>query len=162
MLSGIVGDRADPDIADRLHRIEHVGRVEILSVAPADMARKRLRGVTDAGTECAIAIPREASLVDGAVLLLESRRAIIVRSKDQRWLRLRPMSPAAALELGYHAGNLHWRVRFDGADLLVAIEVPVARYLARIATLTDRGLVVAGDLAGETLRSDASSADAAA
>jgi len=46
---------------------------------------------------------------------------------------VRPAAAAAALRLGYHAGNLHWRVRFDGADLMVALEGPEARYRDRLA-----------------------------
>ena len=38
-------------------------------------------------------------------------------------------------KLGYHAGNLHWRVRFAGEALLVALEAPMDDYLARLAGL---------------------------
>jgi urease accessory protein len=54
-----------------------------------------------------------------------------------------PQSAAAALELGYHAGNLHWRIRFDHDALLVAIEGPVEQYKNRIAPLLNSGRVVA-------------------
>ena len=46
----------------------------------------------------------------GAILVLDESRAIIVRSETERWLRLEPRSIADAIELGYQAGNLHWRV----------------------------------------------------
>jgi urease accessory protein len=136
-LTTILGSRVDPAVADRLHHIGHHGRVEVLALGAEDAARKRLRATTDAGTECAIALPRDLALFDGAVLLIEDSRAIVVRFNQQRWLPLVPQSAAAALELGYHAGNLHWRVRFDGARLLVAIEGPVESYKARIASLLE-------------------------
>jgi urease accessory protein len=50
------------------------------------------------------------------------------------------------LELGYHAGNLHWRVRFDGGDLLVALDGPRESYIARLEDLMADGKVeVVGD-----------------
>lgn len=145
LLTEIVGHRDEPGIHDRLHAVEHAGRVETLALSVADMARRRVRGVTDAGTDCAIAIARDTSLADGAVLLLEPDRAIVVRAEVERWLRLVPRSAPDAVQLGYQAGNLHWRVRFEGADLLVALEGPVERYIARVRHLIDAGGVsVAG------------------
>ena len=95
-------------------------------------------------------MPRELALGDGAVLLLEADRAVIVRLGQQHWLRLRARSSAAALELGYQAGNLHWKVRFEAGDLLVAQDGPAAPYLARLAPLLEAGEVevVATDAAG--------------
>jgi urease accessory protein len=140
-LTTILGSRADPHVAERLHQIGHHGAVEVLSLSAEDAARKRLRATTREGTDCAIALPREMSLFDGAVLLLEDLRAIVVHFNQQSWLRLVPQSAAAALELGYHAGNLHWRVRFEGAVLLVAIEGSVESYKVRIASLIEGGQV---------------------
>ena len=130
-LERIIGDRAEPDLAHRLHHLAHDGRLETIAVPVADLPRRRFRAVTDQGTECAVALPRETPLFDGAVLLLEDARAIVVKVGEQAWLRLRP-APGFALELGYLAGNLHWRVRFADGLLLVAVDVPRERYLARI------------------------------
>lgn len=141
LLTEIVGHRDEPAIHHRLHAVEHLGGVETLSLPAADMARRRVRGVTDAGTDCAIAIARDRNLTDGAVLLLEADRAIVVRAEIERWLRLVPRSAGDAIQLGYQAGNLHWRVRFSGADLLVALEGPAERYLARVRPLVEAGRV---------------------
>jgi urease accessory protein len=143
-LTTILGSRVDPGLSDRLHHIGHHGTVEVLPLSAEDAARKRLRATTTAGTDCAIALPRDMALFDGAVLLLDDRRAIVVQFNRQSWLRLVPQSAAAALELGYHAGNLHWRVRFDGDALLVALEGAAESYKARIASLIARGQVSAG------------------
>lgn len=128
----VIGSRAEPDIAAKLHDLESRGAVDALALSPADMARRRLRAQTRGGTDVAIALPRTQSLFDGAVLLLESGRAIVVRADAQRWLRLTPRAITDAVELGYQAGNLRWRVRFAGESLLVALEAPAADYLARI------------------------------
>lgn len=130
-LERILGDRAEPDLAHRLHHLAHAGRLETLSVATSDLPRRRFRARTDQGTECAVALPRDTGLFDGAVLLLDDERAIVVKVGEQEWLRLRPAS-GFALELGYLAGNLHWRVRFADDLLLVAIDLPEAHYLDRI------------------------------
>jgi len=141
-LETIVGSRLDPEIAARLHELDHRGAVEVLLLETKDATRKRLRVATGHGTDCAIALPREETLFDGAVLLLDEQRAIVVRFNQQRWLRLVPQTAAAALELGYHAGNLHWRIRFDHNVLLVAIEGPIEQYKDRIAPLLASGGVV--------------------
>ena len=69
------------------------------------------------------------------MLLLEDHRAIVVRVATERWLRLEPRSIADAVELGYHVGNLHWRVRFGGEVLLVALEGRPEDYTARLENL---------------------------
>ena len=131
-LTGIVGMASDSGLGEALHDLAHEDRVETIILDRRDMLRKRLRTVTDKGTDCAIALPRTTGLDDGAVLLLESDRAIVVRARVETWLYLKPADTAAALELGYHAGNLHWRVAFRGPLLAVALEGPRKDYLARL------------------------------
>ena len=137
----VLGSRTDPALKEPLHRLEHHGAVEFLAVQPADLDRRRLKASTERGEEVAITLPRDQKLFDGAVLLIDDERAIVVRAGDQRWLRLSPRAARDALELGYHAGNLHWRVRFDGGDLLVALDGPAASYAARIEPLLSAGRV---------------------
>jgi urease accessory protein len=139
----VLGSRLDPALAERIHKLEHRGAVDLLTVAVADVARHRLRATTQGGTDVAIALPRDQRLFDGAVLVLEPDRAVVVRVAQQRWLRLQPRSIADAIELGYHAGNLHWRVRFAGDTLLVAMEAPMDDYLARLGALIDNNRVIA-------------------
>jgi urease accessory protein len=139
----VLGSRLDPALAERIHKLEHQGAVDLLTVAVADVARHRFRAITDGGEDVAIALPRDQQLFDGAVLVLEPDRAVVVRVAQQRWLRLQPRSIADAIELGYHAGNLHWRVRFAGEALLVAMEAPMDDYLARLGPLIDNNRVIA-------------------
>jgi urease accessory protein len=131
----VLGSRVAAQFADTLHELEHAGRVDVLSLAPGDVSRRRLRAKTRDGADLAIALPREQTLFDGAVLLLEPARAIVVRVNAERWLRLSPRSIPDAVELGYHAGNLHWRVRFAGEALLVALEAPADDYIARLGDM---------------------------
>lgn len=142
LIDRIVGCRLDPKIADRLHHLDHHHAVDVLAIESADLARRRLRATTNKGEEVAIALPRDEILFDGAVLVLDSDRALVVRVGAECWLRLVPIDRAAALELGYQAGNLHWRVRFEGGDLLVALEGPPEDYLARLGGLTETGRIV--------------------
>lgn len=147
----VVGDRAEPALHQRLHRLEHHGAVDVVTIPNADMARRRLRILTPKGEDLAIALPRDQKLFDGAVLLIDDARAIVVRAEVERWLQLQPRSIAEGVALGYHAGNLHWRVRFEGECLLVALEGPVDAYLARLASVFgDRPIpssIVSADLA---------------
>jgi urease accessory protein len=50
-------------------------------------------------------------------------------------MRLEPRSISDAIELGYHAGNLHWRVRFQGEVLFVALEGRPEDYTSRLGEM---------------------------
>lgn len=140
-LDSILGLATDAAIAARLHDLDHGGRVEHIVLAGDDTARRRLHVTTDRGTECAITLSRSERLANGAVLLLDDDRAIVVRLKEEEWLALEPRDAAAALELGYFAGNMHWPVRFDGTSLRIALHGPVQSYLDRLEHLIADGRV---------------------
>jgi urease accessory protein len=141
VIASVIGSRLDPVLAARLHDLEHRGQLDVLTVSPADMARRRFRARTEAGIEVAIALPRDQHLVDGAVLHLADDCALLVRTQPQAWVRFEPVALAEAIELGFHAGHLHWRVQFDGPALLVALEGPLEDYLNRLAPLLAGGRV---------------------
>ncbi|WP_428536068.1 urease accessory protein UreE [Rhodopila sp.] len=140
-LHGLVGNERDTALHERLHKLEHAGAVEHVFVDDSEVGRRRFRLDTDRGTDCAISLDRDQALVNGAVLLLEPSRAIIVRIGTTKVWRLRARNQDAALQLGWNAGNLHWRVRFETADLLVLLDGPVDDYRARIQPLLAAGLV---------------------
>ena len=131
-LDSIVGHASDPDIAEKLHVLQHENSVERITLSESDTQRKRLRLTGDKGTDCAIILDRNESLHNGSVLLLEKDRAIVVELDVLPWLIIEPDSRETALELGFLAGHLHWRVRFDGTSLLLAIEQEEQNYLDRI------------------------------
>jgi len=88
----VLGSRLEPEFSEELHRLEHRGAIDIVNVPVADLARRRLLITTRGGEELAIALPRHQKLFDGAVLLLDGDRAIVVRAASERWLRLEPRS----------------------------------------------------------------------
>ncbi|KAB1067921.1 urease accessory protein UreE [Methylobacterium planeticum] len=141
VIQRVLGDRRDAAIAHRLHHLAHHGAVDVLVVLSLDVARRRIRATTVAGEEIALALPRDEPLYDGAVLVLDEHHAIVARVGAERWLRLVPRSQASALELGYHAGNLHWRVRFADDAILIALDAPVEEYLVRLGGLVTEGRV---------------------
>src|SRR5437763_1106124 len=106
----VLGSRLEAAYSEEIHRLEHRGAVDFVNIPIADLARRRLLAMTRAGEELAIALPRNERLFDGAILLIDTERAIVVRAGTERWMRLDPRSISDAIELGYHAGNLHWRV----------------------------------------------------
>jgi urease accessory protein len=140
-LHGVVGHASDPALHARLHALEHADAVEWLHLDEADAGRRRLRLTTDKGTDCAISVDRAEDFGDGAVLLLERSRAIVLRVGAERVWRLRPRDGAAALRLGWNAGNLHWRVRFEADLLTVLLDRPLSEYRARVQAFIDAGLV---------------------
>lgn len=135
VLNEIIGQAGDPDISRRLHELDHMGKVEYITLSKEDALRHRVRVVTDHGTECAVVLRRSARIADGAVLLLDHERAIVTRLTERSWLSLAPRDIAAALELGYQAGNSHWTVRFDGPVMRIALEGPERNYLDRLTAL---------------------------
>ncbi len=144
-LTSIVGSASEPAIAERLHELSHRGIVEYVTLSRADTARRRLHVFTDRGTEAAIMLDRSERLANGAVLRLDDEGAVVVRLEEPQWLALEPRDAAAALELGYFCGNMHWKVRFAGSMLHVSLEGPPEDYLHRIAHLAGDGRVrVAG------------------
>jgi urease accessory protein len=141
LIEQVIGSRFDPELSQAIHELEHRGSVDLLTVAQSDLSRRRFRARTRGGLEVAIALPRQQPLFDGAVLFLDRQRAVVVRMAEQLWLRLKASGVAEAIELGYHAGNLHWRVQFHGDELWVALEAPVEVYLRRIESLLANGRV---------------------
>lgn len=141
----IVADVQEAPVGERIHALAHDHRLETVFLGQEEMARRRLRTSTDHGTECHIALPREQRLFDGAVLLLEDTRAVVVRQEAETWLSLRAADTASALELGYFAGNMHWRVRFDGPVLHIATPGDLEDTLARLQPLLDSGAIRRAD-----------------
>ncbi len=138
VITGIAGRASDAAISEKLHVLGHKQAVEYVRITAEETLRRRLRVHSDQGTECLIALPRDQRLFDGAVLLLEAERAIVIRLSEQKWLSLAPSDMSGAVELGYFAGNLHWRVRFDGPVLKVALEGPEQDYLDRLQPLLEK------------------------
>lgn len=141
-LHGIIGRSDEAPLAALVHEIEHRGGIELLYVPPSDAGRKRFRLTTDRGTDCAVSLDRHEELMDGAVLFLDPERAIIARFGEQQIWRLRPAGQSAALKLGWNAGNLHWRVRFEGETLAILLDAPLHTYRARILPLLESGEVL--------------------
>jgi len=141
-LHGVIGNEKEPIYRAHLGALEHSGGLEYLFVPPDDAERRRFRVTTDRGTDCAVNLDRDEMLSDGALLHVDETRAVIVRFGAPRIWRLRPADLAAALKLGWNAGNLHWRVRFEGDAIAVPLDRPVEEYRARITALLASGEVV--------------------
>jgi len=140
-LTTILGHSSEMLLAERLHQVSHSGHVEFLLLDRNDTPRRRLRGVTDRGTDVAIALDRDEKLSDGAVILLEPDRAIVVRMSEQSWIKIVPRDSDCALEVGYFIGNLHWRVHFEPGAILIALEGPENHYTNRLAHLASEGKI---------------------
>ena len=141
LLDRIIGHASDPRIADALRHVGHHDGIEYLTLSELDTQRHRLRATTDRGTDCAIALARAERLANGAVLLLDHDRAVVIRMQETPWLTLIPRDAAAALELGYFAGNMHWKVEFEDARLRIALHGPLEGYLERLASMLGDGRV---------------------
>jgi len=140
-LTQVLGTASEPYLAEQLHALSHRGAVEYVTLRREDVSRRRLHVFTDRGTEGAIILDRNDPLSNGAVLLLEEDRAVVVKLDEAPWLALEARDAAAALELGYFCGNMHWKVRFVGEYLHVSLQGPRADYLERLSHLIADGRV---------------------
>lgn len=139
VLDRIVGWAYDDAVADCLHDLRHRHAVEYVHLDVHDLDRRRLRVTSDAGTDYAVVLPRDAALADGAVLLLDADRAVVVRAGAPQTLTLRAADLPAALRLGFLAGHLHWKTDQHGDTLVVHLQGPESDYTARIADLLASG-----------------------
>ena len=142
LLENVLGYASEPGFADTLHTLGHHGRVEYLTISPDETARRRFRLQTDRGTDCAVMLHRDQQLSDGAILKLDDAGAIVVRLNSRSWLVLDAPDKARALALGYFAGNLHWKVRFEGGQIHIALEGPKQTYLSRLEPLLADGSAI--------------------
>lgn len=140
-LTQVLGTASEPHLAEQLHALSHRGAVEYVTLRREDVSRRRLHVFTDRGTEGAIILDRNDPLSNGAVLLLEEDRAVVVKLDEAPWLALEARDAAAALELGYFCGNMHWKVRFVGEYLHVSLQGPRADYIERLSHLIADGRV---------------------
>lgn len=140
-IQSVIGHMHDPKISSALHDLSHQNKVEYIVLDHSNLQRRRFRIKTDQGTDCAISISRENKLSNGAVLLLENDRAIVVKMSEDKWLTLRPKDVSSAIELGYFAGNMHWRVKFENECLNIAIESPIEIYLERLKDFFDQNKI---------------------
>lgn len=141
VLSDLVGWAGDEKVASRLLELDRRHALERIYLDVQDMGRSRMLVTSDAGTDYAVALPRGTSLADGAVLLLSSDHALVVRAIAPKILTLRARDAASALRLGYLAGHLHWKIEQDSDILVVHLDGPEDGYTARIADLLDSGRV---------------------
>lgn len=141
VIDEIVGHELESAVAERLHELRHSHAVEYVNLDVTDLERSRLRVRSDAGHDYAVALGRDKRLVDGAVLVLDEFRAVVVRAGSPRTLTLRATDAASALQLGFLAGHLHWKAAMNGSTMTVVLEGPEPDYRARIADLLGSGAV---------------------
>ena len=140
-INSILGHSHEPEMNEQLHDLSHHNKVEYIVLDYANLKRRRFRAHTDQGAECAITLSRNDELSNGAVLLLENDRAIVVKMAEDQWLSLRPKDVSTAIELGYFAGNMHWRVKFENEQLNIALESPKEIYIDRLKDFFDQNKI---------------------
>lgn len=141
ILDRIIGWSGDGVVDGQLHQLRHQQAVEYVHLDVHDLDRKRLRVTSDAGVDYAVVLPRDSTLADGAVLLLDTDRAVVVRAGAPSTLTLRAGDLAAALRLGFLAGHLHWKTDQHDDTLVIHLEGPESDYTDRISDLLGCGRV---------------------
>jgi urease accessory protein UreF/urease accessory protein UreE len=134
VVRSILGRREEPRFARR--------RVERLPVAWHEASKRRLRRVTDGGSDVAVDLPRGTFLPDGAVLADDGRRVIVAERRREPALVIRfdPDAPPQllaeqALRLGHAFGNQHVPVEVEGAEVRVPLTTSERVARATVAAL---------------------------
>lgn len=120
VLREILGDAREPRFTDR--------EVERLLVDSGDATKRRLRAVTDAGTDLAIDLEPRSFLCHGAVLADAGHRTVVVERKAEDAMVIRlsaTLDPQErlrqALGLGHAIGNQHVPIEIEGDEIRVLI-----------------------------------------
>src|SRR5271165_1659051 len=74
--------------------------------------RRRLRFVTDQGTEILLDLPEAVHIRGGDALMLEDGALVEVRAADEALLHITAPTPDALIRLAWHLGNRHLCVQF--------------------------------------------------
>ena len=124
-------------------------RRELLLVDSADAAKRRLRGVTDTGTDVAVDLGRGSYLAHGAVLDDDGERIVIVerRPEEAVVVRLSLALPAVQLaeqaaRLGHAFGNQHVPIEVEGGELRIPITTSVEIAQATVLALGLEGVTI--------------------
>lgn len=106
--------------------------IDYVDVTGEDASRSRFRTSTRSGRPLTIALPRGETLSDGDILQVDDDAAIVASVEQPRWARFTPKTLESALHLGFKAGHLHWKVRFNGPCMEVLLEAELNEYLDRL------------------------------
>jgi urease accessory protein len=103
-------------------------RIEPLLVDWAEASKGRLRRTAEGGTDVAVVLERGSYLAEGAVLLDDGERIVVIRRVRERALVVRFDETAgaealvcAAVLLGHALGNQHAPMEIDGMELRVPL-----------------------------------------
>jgi urease accessory protein len=130
LVDGVLGNRhRDAWLAQRCEDAERAGRLEILRLPLVVAQRRRLRVVSDAGTEIGVSVGEGSQLQDGDVLVdEEGGRVVVVSLEPAQVVSFRLDSSLATeagfqagLQLGHLLGMQHWQFRW--IDGLCTVEV---------------------------------------
>lgn len=132
VLSAVLGQVSEQPWHDRAHAAEAAGVLETVRIARVDAPRRRMRLLTNNDRDVALVLPRDVSLVDGAVLLANDTLMIVAQIDSGPRLRLMPADPASGLRLGYFCGNLHWKADFRDGAIEIHMDGPEETYHARL------------------------------
>jgi urease accessory protein len=116
----ILGDADEPRFAGR--------RSERIAVTSGDAAKRRLRAVTDGGTDVAVDLPRGSYLRHGAVLADDGECLVVVERAPEEAMVIRFDLGGEAAELivcaarvGHAFGNQHVPVEVENGEIRVPV-----------------------------------------
>jgi urease accessory protein len=130
LVDGVLGNRhQDPRLAERCTTAEREGRLETLQLPLLVAQRRRLRVVSDAGTEIGVSVGEGTQLRDGDVLVDEEGGRVVVVSLETAQVVSFRFEPSLAtdtafrsgVQLGHLLGMQHWHFRW--ADGLCTVQV---------------------------------------
>lgn len=137
----IVGHQSADEFRESVRTHVEAGSAVCLRIPAKELGRRRLKVQDQHGKEYGIALPRNADLGDGTVLAIDQHRVVLVEAEESKELVLQAVSPEAGIRLGWVAGHLHWKVRFEGDRLAVLLEAPRSEYVKRLGESVGGGSI---------------------
>lgn len=94
--------------------------------------RRRLRFVTEEGTEILLNLPEALHIRGGDALALEDGSLVEVRAADEALLEVTAPTPDALIRLAWHLGNRHLSVQFFPGRLRILADHVIADMVRKL------------------------------
>jgi urease accessory protein len=105
--------------ATRIHSHIHGSPADVVVLDHDARHRRRMAMTGQNGLAFLLDLAEAEVIRDGAALILEDGREVLVEAAAEPLAELTPSDPAHAIRLAWHLGNRHLPTMFDGGAILI-------------------------------------------
>ena len=126
-------------IAGRLSEMGWTDAIDPLELTSDERVSAHFVAETKGGRHVRVSLPRGTELLDGDVLCVDQRTAVVVKARDEDLLLLRPgAEPVIWWAACYQLGNFHRPARFRDDGVLTPDDPLVVQMVRRLGVAFDR------------------------